>query len=95
MAASFLYQPLSNVISNLSKGIFPDDVKIILVSPLYNGESLRKWCREDIRLNDFVDQSFYKTIHMRHYHPHHHPRIYPYLDNKKQWMRGNNERTIQ
>ena len=40
IAASVLCQSLSNAISNsLSKGIFPDDVKIAMVSPLGNGTS--------------------------------------------------------
>ena len=35
MAASVLCQPLSNSINNtLSKGIFPGDEKIVMVSPL-------------------------------------------------------------
>ena len=40
IAASVLCQPLSNAINNsLSKGIFPDDVKIAMVSPLDKGTS--------------------------------------------------------
>ena len=40
IAASVLWQPLSNAINNsLSKGIFPDDVKIAMVSSLDKGTS--------------------------------------------------------
>ena len=40
MAASVLCQPLSNAINNsLSKGIFPDDAKIAMVSPFEKGTS--------------------------------------------------------
>ena len=40
IAAILLYQPLSNAINNsLSKGIFPDDAKIVMVSPRDKGTS--------------------------------------------------------
>ena len=42
MAASVLCQPLSNAIYNNSpKSIFPDDAKIVMVSPLDKGTSIK------------------------------------------------------